>query len=126
MATPRSRAPFAVRYADLAVLAGALAVFVAGGLPMIGYGVAACAWLAQRALHSFAERRAQRALAAGDRRIAMGTVGAATLGRVWIVTLPILLVGLLAEREDGLAAAVLSGILVTVFFTSQGLARLFE
>ncbi len=41
-------------------------------------------------------------------------VGASTLGRVWLVALAVLLVGLLGDREDGLAAAVLTAVLVTV------------
>ena len=39
----------------------------------------------------------------------MGWVAATTLGRVWMVALAVLLVGLLVEREAGLAAAVLAG-----------------
>ena len=55
-----------------------------------------------------ADRAAAARCAGGDRRRALAIVGGATLGRVWLVTLAILLVGLLGEREDGLAAAVLS------------------
>jgi hypothetical protein len=93
---------------------------------MLGYVVAAAAWLAQRAVHLAAERRSARALAAGDRRRALGTIAATTLGRVWLVTLAILLVGLLGEHEDGLAAAVISLALVTVFLAGQFLARVFD
>ena len=41
-------------------------------------------------------------------------MAAATLGRVWLITLAVLLVGL-AEREAGLAAALLSAALFTVY-----------
>jgi hypothetical protein len=118
------RLGFAFRHADLVLLAVALPVFIVAGWPLLGYAVAAVAWLAQRAIHLAAERGSARALAAGDRRRAMGTIAATTLGRVWLVTLAILLVGLLAEHEDGLAAAVLSLILVTAFLGGQFLARL--
>lgn len=118
------RLGFALRYADLALLALALPLFIVAGWPLLGYAVAAAAWLAQRGIHRLAERRSARALAARDRRGALGTVAAATLGRVWLVTLSILLVGLLAEREDGLAAAVLTLFLVTAFLGSQFLSRL--
>ncbi len=40
------------------------------------------------------------------------------------MTLAILLVGLLGEREDGLAAAVLTVVLVTVHLGTPALARL--
>jgi hypothetical protein len=118
------RAPLALRYADIVLLGLALPVFVAAGLPMLGYAVAALAWIGQHAILALAQRRAAEALRRGDRRRALGAIGAATLARVWLVTLAILLVGLLAEREDGLAAAVLSLALVTVHFGAIGAARL--
>jgi hypothetical protein len=124
VATDGAAAPAWLRYADLLVLALALPVFLVTGLPMLGYAAAAAAWLAQHAVLVAAQRRAASALRRGDRRVALGSIAAATLGRVWIVTLAILLVGLLAEREDGLAAAVLSFVLVTAHFASLGLTRL--
>jgi hypothetical protein len=104
----------ALRYADLALLALALPIFLAADWPLLGYAAAAAAWLAQHAMLAFADRASAAALAGGDRRRAIGIVGGVTLGRVWLVTLAILLVGLLGEREDGLAAAVLTLALVTV------------
>ena len=72
---------------------------------MLGYAVAAAAWLAQHAIHRGRRPRARRARsprATAARRSGIARRG--TLGRVWLVTLAILLVGLLGEREDGLAA----------------------
>ncbi len=114
------------KYVDLLVLAAALAVFVLAGLPMIGYAAAAAAWLAQRGIQVLAARRAGAELAAGERQRAMGIVAATTLGRVWLMATTILLTGLLAEREDGLAAALLLAVLFTVSFAAAGLAHLFE
>jgi hypothetical protein len=99
-------------------------VFVLADWPLLGYAVAAVAWLVQHALLVVAERRARAAVASGDRRRALGMIGAATIGRLWVVTLPILVVGLVAEREDGLAAAVLAAGLVTVHLGSMAIARL--
>ena len=113
----------AVRYLDLPLLAAGLVVFLAADLPMLAYGVVAGIWLVQLAIERFAEARAARALAAGDRRTAMGWVGATTLGRVWLVALTVLLVGL-SEREAGLAAAVLAAILFTAHLFGRLLARL--
>jgi uncharacterized membrane protein YkgB len=112
------------KYVDLLVLAVALAVFLLGGLPMLGYAVAAAAWLAQRGIQAFANRRAAAELAAGNRQRAMGVIAATTLGRVWLMATAVLLVGL-AERQAGLAAAVLVLVLFTVSFAAQGLAHLF-
>jgi hypothetical protein len=116
----------ALRYFDLALLVAALPVFLAADLPMAGYWVLAAAWLAQHAIEFWADRASAGALARGDRRAAMGWVGATTLARVWLVALAVLLVGLLAEDDAGLAAAILAVILFTVHLGGRLLARLFE
>jgi hypothetical protein len=112
------------KYVDLLVLIVALAVFLLGGLPMLGYAVAAGAWLIQRTVQIYVVKRAQAELAAGNRQKAMGIVGATTLGRVWLMATAVLLVGL-AERQAGLAAAVLVLVLFTVSFAAQGFAHVF-
>lgn len=114
-----------MRWADLALLAVAMPVFVVAGWPLLGYAVAAAAWLAQRGIQQLVARRSAGALAAGDRRSAMGMLAASTLGRVWLVMLAVLLVGLLANRDDGLAAAVLAAVLFTVYLGGEAIARLF-
>jgi hypothetical protein len=112
------------KYVDLLVLAAALAVFLLGGLPLLGYAAAAAAWLAQRGIQTVAARRATTELAAGNRQKAMGILAATTLGRVWLMATAVLLVGL-SERKAGLAAAVLVLVLFTISFAAQGLAHLF-
>jgi hypothetical protein len=112
------------KYVDLLVLAAALAVFLLGGFPMLGYAVGAVAWLTQRGIQTIAARRAQRELSAGNRQKAMGIVAATTLGRVWLMATAVLLVGL-AERQAGLSAAILVLVLFTISFAAQGLAHLF-
>jgi hypothetical protein len=113
------------KHVDLLALAAALAVFALGGLPLLGYAVAAAAWLAQRGIQVLASRRVAAELAAGNRQRAMGIVAATTLGRVWLMVTVVLLGGL-AEREAGLAAAVLLLALFTISFAAQGIAHLFE
>jgi uncharacterized membrane protein YkgB len=112
------------KYVDLLLLAVALAVFLLGGLPMLGFAVGAVAWLAQRGIQMLAGSRSQAELKAGNRQKAMGIIAATTLGRVWLMATAVLLIGL-AEREAGLAAAVLVLVLFTVSFAAQGLAHLF-
>jgi hypothetical protein len=112
------------KYVDLLLLAVALAVFLLGGLPLLGYAVAAAAWLVQRGIQTLAGRRAQAELVAGNRQKAMGIIAATTLGRVWLMATAVLLVGL-AEREAGLSAAVLVLVLFTVSFAAQGFSHLF-
>jgi uncharacterized membrane protein YkgB len=113
------------KHVDLLVLAAALAVFVLGGLPLLGYAVAAGAWLAQRGIQVLAARRVSNELANGNRQKAMGTVAATALGRVWLMVTAVLLVGI-AEREAGLSAALLLLALFTVSFAAQGLVYLLE
>ena len=113
------------KHVDLLVLAAALAVFVIGGLPLLGYAVAAVAWLAQRGIQVLAGRRVVAELAAGKRQRAMGLVAGSTLGRVWLMVTAALVAGVI-EREAGLAAAVLLAALFTVSFVGGGIAHMFE
>ena len=113
------------KHVDLLVLAAALAVFVIGGFSLLGYAVAAAVWLAQRGIQVLAGRRAGEDLSQGNRQRALGTVAATTLGRVWLMATAVLLVGI-AEREAGLAAALLLMVLFTISFAAQGIAYLLE
>jgi hypothetical protein len=117
-----SRLTTAVRFADLGLLLVALVVFLVAGFSMLGYAVAAVAWLVARGIQFAAERHARTALARGNRRSALGAVAFARMGRVWLVALAVLLVGVV-EREAGLAAAVLSVVLFTVYLAGQGIAH---
>lgn len=101
--------------ADLALLAAALPIFVAANWSLLGYAVAAAAWTAQRFALAYAERRTAASLAAGNRQDAFRTTAVSAIGRVWLVSCAVLVVGLAADREDGLAAA----LLVTALFTVQ-------
>jgi hypothetical protein len=112
------------KFLDPLMLAAALAVFLVAGFPMLGFAVGAGAWLAQRGAQVVAGRRAAGEMAAGNRQKAMGLTAASTLGRVWLMTLSVLLVGLLAEREAGLAAALLLTAFFTVSFAAAGIAHL--
>jgi hypothetical protein len=113
-----------LKYVDLLALIAALAVFLIGELPMLGFAAGAAAWLAQRGIQVLAGRRAAAELAAGNRQRAMGVIAMTTLGRVWLMATAVLLVGL-AEREAGLSAAVLVAVLFTISFAAQGLSHLF-
>jgi hypothetical protein len=118
-----SRLILAVRYFDVALLIIALPVFIATDLPLLAWAVIAVIWAAALAIEAWTERRVRRELAAGNRRDAMGWTAATSLGRVWTVALAVLLVGLLDERETGLAAAILAAILFTVHLGGRLLAR---
>jgi len=116
----------ALRYLDLVLLAAGLPVFIAADMPMAAYIVVAGVWIAQYAIEFGADRAIAGAAARGDKRAAMGWLGATTLARVWMIALAVLLVGLLASKHAGLAAAVFAAILFTVHLGTRVLIRLLE
>jgi len=101
------------RNLDLLVLLIALPVFLIADAPLSGYLAAGGAWIVGRIGMEWAVKRRTEALLAGNRNAALGVTAWATMGRLWLVAGAILLVGLLDERQAGLAAAVLTLALVT-------------
>jgi hypothetical protein len=115
-----------LRYLDLLILGIALPVFIVAGLPLAGYAALAAAWIVQRVVQASAERQAVRSLAEGVRKNAVGLLAGSVLVRLWIVTLAILLVGLIGDRHDGLAAAILAFVLVTCSLGSRALTQFLD
>jgi hypothetical protein len=111
-----------LRALDMAVLLIALPLFIAANFPLLGWGVAAAAWTVQRALQLYANRRVR---AANDPRVTVGVLAGSMIGRGWLVALSILAVGL-GDNSAGLAAAVLTISLFTVYFTVGMILRPFE
>jgi hypothetical protein len=112
----------ALRYIDLVLLALALPVFIAAGLPLLGYAAGAVAWLAQRGVQLALNRRAA---ASRDPRTVAGIAAGSMIGRGWLVALTIFAAGL--EHEDaGLAAAVLVVVLFTAYFAVSLILRPFQ
>ncbi len=103
-----------LRNLDLGVLALALPVFVAADLPLLGWGATTLAWLISKGIDAYAQRRA---LASGDRRVAMGARAATLIGRLYTVGLMVLAAGII-EREAGLAAGILAVAVFTVYFAT--------
>jgi hypothetical protein len=112
----------ALRYIDLVLLALALPVFLAGDLPMLGYAAGAVAWIAQRALQLYLNRKAA---AEDDPRKVVGIAAGSMIGRGWLVALTIFAAGL-EDNDAGLAAAVLVIVLFTAYFTVSMIMRPFE
>jgi hypothetical protein len=111
-----------LRFLDLFVLALALPVFVAAGLPLLGWVGAAVGWIVQRLIATAITRRAQES---GDPRTVAGLMTGSMIARGWIVAGSIFIVGL-SDREAGLSAAILAITLFTFYFTSQLMTRPFE
>jgi hypothetical protein len=111
-----------LRYLDLAVLLLALPIFIAAGLPMLGWAGAAFGWTLQRVIQHAIETRAR---ASDDPRTVAGLLTGSMIARGWIVAGSIFVVGL-SEREAGLSAAILAITLFTFYFTSQMLTKPLE
>ena len=116
----------ALRYLDLALLALALPVFLAAGFPMVGYLAVAGIWIVMYGIELISNRAIEGAVERRDRRAAMGWLGATGLARAWIVALGVLIIGLTAGKDAGLAAAVLAAILFTVHFGARLLLHMTE
>jgi hypothetical protein len=112
----------ALRYLDIVLLVVALPVFLAGGLPMLGYAAGAAAWLVQRTLQIALNRKA---VAADDPRTVVGIAAGSMIGRGWLVALTIFAAGL-KDEDAGLAAAVLVIVLFTAYFTVSMIMRPFQ
>jgi hypothetical protein len=108
------------RWADLILLAIALPVFVLADLPIVGYVAVAAGWLAQRAVQHWAGARVAQA---SERTSALRLIAGTFMARLWLVTIAILLVGILADDEAGLSAAVLAAALVTANLAGEALTR---
>jgi hypothetical protein len=113
MTQPINDAPMTVvRYLDCVLVIAALPFVVLAGVPLLGYTVGAGAWLLSRLAGAAVERRARTA----EYRRQIGLNIASQMARAWLVGLAILAVGLAAEREDGLTAAVVVLVAFTVYF----------
>jgi len=115
-----------LRYLDLVLLLVALPVFFAADLPMAGYLAVAGIWIVMYGIEIASNRAIAGAVERRDRRAAMGWLGASSLASAWVVALAVLIVGLAAGKDAGLAAAVLALILFTVHLGSRILLRVTE
>jgi hypothetical protein len=112
-----------VRYLDIVVVLLAAPFVVLLGAPVLGYVVAAAAWIIQRIAALTIERRAERA---GDVKTALGLNMASLVLRAWLIGLTILAVGLIADREDGLTAGITVLAAFTVYFATSLIIRPLE
>jgi hypothetical protein len=112
-----------VRYLDVVIVVLAAPFILLTGAPVLGYAVGAVAWIATRIAGVAAERAAARRT---DARTVAALNVAVLLGRVWVVGLSILAVGLAADREDGLMAALTALVAFTVYLATSLITRPLE
>ena len=115
----------AIKHLDLVILALALPVFVLADWPLLGYAAGAAAWLAQKGIQAWSERKAAES---DDPKTVVGITAGSMIGRGWLVALTIFGAYLAAGSDDdvGLAAAVLVVVLFTAYFTVSLILRPFE
>jgi hypothetical protein len=113
----------ALRFLDIFLVVVTAPVLVLLGAPALGVLVSAAVWVIQRFVAVGLESRAKRA---DNVRTAVGLNLAGVIGRAWLVALTILAVGLAGDREDGLAAAVLTLVAFTIYFATSFAVRTLE
>lgn len=106
----------ALRWIDVILVIAAAPFVLLMDVPVVGYVVGATAWVISRLIGWAIERRAR---ASGDARTFTGLTLFSSLGRVWLVGLTILVVGLAGAREDGLTAALLTFAAFTVYLIAS-------
>ncbi|MDT7697592.1 MAG: hypothetical protein QOI75_6962 [Pseudonocardiales bacterium] len=120
--TPTPTSVRVMRNIDVPVLALALIVFLAAGLPILGWVAGTGAWALQRGISELAVRKAN---AAQDPRTKVGLLAGSMIGRGWLVAGIILATGL-THNKAGLSAAVLFLGVFTLQFTMTLAMRPYE
>ena len=111
-----------VRYLDVVLVVLAAPFVILLGAPVLGYVVGAVVWIAQRVLEAVLDHASR----GGDVRRAIGVKVASMIGRVWLIGVGILAVGLAAEREDGFTAAIVCLAAYTVHLATSLFLRPLE
>jgi len=108
-----------VRYLDVIVVILAAPFVVLADGPVLGYMVAAAAWILTRIIGALVERHARKL----DYKAQIAWNFAVLMGRVWVVGIAILVVGKTADRADGLMAALLALIAFTIYLATSLILR---
>lgn len=112
-----------LRLLDIILVVVTAPVVVLLGAPALGILVGAAAWVLQRVAEFALEREAKRRESI---KAAIGLNLAGAMGRAWLVGLTILAVGTAGDRQDGLAAAILTFVAFTLYFVNMLLTRTLE
>ena len=108
-----------VRYLDVVLVVLAAPFVVLLDLPVLGYAVGACAWIGQRILEAVLESAGRRS----DARRELALRFMSMIGRVWLLGIAIVVVGIAGEREDGFTAAVVCLVAYTVHLATAIILR---
>jgi hypothetical protein len=109
-----------LRYLDVCLVLATAPFVPIAGLPLLGYLLAAAAWVLTRLGTTYAQ---ERALRIGDHKIRAGVQVASMMGRIWIVALVILVARFAGSKDDGIMAAALLLAAFTVYFVMSFFTR---
>lgn len=96
------RTSVSLRYLDIVLVVLVAIPALALGAPALGYAVGAGAWIVQRLVAVALDKRLATMR---DQRRRLGIGLASSMGRVWMLAVAIMVVGVTATRADGLTAA---------------------
>jgi hypothetical protein len=111
---------FTLRYLDVCLVLATAPFVLAGGLPLVGYLIAAVAWVLTRLGAAFLQAQARRT---NDAKISAGLQLAGMMGRVWLVALAVILARVIGGKDDGIMAAALMLAAFTVYFAMSFVTR---
>jgi hypothetical protein len=111
---------FFFRYLDVCLVLATAPFVLIAGLPLLGYMVAAAAWILTRIGTVYLQ---ERALGIGDFKLRAGVQVGSMMGRIWLVALAILLARFTGSKSDGIMAAVVLLAAFTVYFVMSFFTR---
>jgi hypothetical protein len=109
-----------LRYLDVCLVLATAPFVLIAGLPLLGYLVAACAWLLTRAGMVWMQ---ERALRAPDPKLKAGLQVGGMMGRLWLIALAVIVARYAGGKDDGIMAAALMLAAFTVYFVMSFVTR---
>ena len=109
-----------LRYLDVCLVLATAPFVPIAGLPLLGYLLAAVAWVLTRLGTTWIMERAMRV---SDHKVRAGMQVGGMMGRIWIVALAILVARFAGGKDDGIMAAVVLLAAFTVYFVMSFFTR---
>jgi hypothetical protein len=109
-----------LRYLDVCLVLATAPFVPIAGLPLLGYLLAAVAWILTRLGTTWIMDRAMRVK---DHKVRAGMQVGGMMGRIWIVALVILLARFVGGKDDGIMAAAVLLAAFTVYFVMSFFTR---
>jgi hypothetical protein len=109
-----------LRYLDVCLVLATAPFVPIAGLPLLGYLLAAVAWVLTRLGTTWIMERAMRV---SDHKVRAGMQVGSMMGRIWIVAVVILVARFAGGKDDGIMAAAVLLAAFTVYFVMSFFTR---